>query len=177
MSVFLQPIANIAVTSSGGAGGYSFTNIPQTYTDLFIVLSARSVGSGTSTDIRAYTNNNTQMSDTNLYGNGSGYSSTRESTAAGAFYAGTIPASGATSNTFGNTQIYVSNYTSSNAKSFIIDSVAESNTSIINNGLVLSAATMQMSGNPITFINFYSDGGNFAQYSTAYLYGVLRQGV
>ena len=126
MSVFLQPIY-MQTVGAGGAGSVKFNNIPQNFTDLKVEISGR--GASNPNSIQAdvlvmYINNNVSniYGATQLYGNGSGVYSNRISSQPNTFI-GTAPSSGATANTFGNTEIYISNYSGSNSKQIIYDSI------------------------------------------------------
>jgi hypothetical protein len=80
----------------------------------------------------------------------------------------------ATASTFGNCEIYIPNYTSSNFKSVSIDGVSETNatgaTTLLTAGLWSNTAA-------ITSIALAGNGGEtILQYSTFYLYGVAKLG-
>jgi len=182
MSVFLQPLQTVTV-GSGGVSSITFNNIPQTYTDLKVLMSVRSsfatgtdafymrVGVGGSMD------GSSVYSNTRLYGNGSVAASDRYSGHTETFYYAAVPAGGVTSNTFSNAEIYISNYTSSNYKQIMLDNVSENNSASTNLELDLIAGLYRGTG-AITNLQFnLFNGGNFVQYSTFALYGVLRQGI
>jgi hypothetical protein len=156
---------------SGGAASIEFTNIPQTYTDLVVLISARSVRSAFIDYIRFDVNNNTgSIYNTKML---TGYGSTAASGADGPssyLWSGTVPAANATTSTFGNIQIYFTNYTGSTNKSISIDSVLENN-SATDNQLDLVAG-LASTTSAITSIKLYNQISNFAQYTTATLYGV-----
>jgi len=101
---------------SGGAASVTLPatgTIPQTYTDLKIVISARS-SYVTDPDVNIYAKFNgssTGYSSRAVFGNGSGAFSYSSTTAG---YTGLINASAATASTFGSTEIYIPNYTSTN---------------------------------------------------------------
>ena len=73
-----------------------------------------------------------------------------------------------TANTFGNGDIYITNYASSNTKTVSIDGVTENNAT----GSFAILSTGSWTTTAITSIKLESDGGTIAQYSTAYLYGI-----
>lgn len=163
----LKLISSVTV-GAGGATWIDFDSIPSTYTDLKLVLSGR------------FDNTNNYLSikvngDTGLYsyvsieltGNGS---------SAGAGGWGTAPywgfgnKSSYTSNTFGCTEIYFTNYAGSTQKSAAIDSVTENNTTGAN--MLISAGRWQ-STSAITSISVRPDApSNWVQNTTAYLYGI-----
>jgi len=162
-------ISSVTV-GSGGAANIEFTSIPQTYTDLKIVFSARMTNSTNVVDdvvisINSSTSNFTMR---RLFGSGSG---TPFSDTGGGNYnwISQSPNAGATTNTFGNAEIYIPNYTSSANKSISADSVSENNgtTAYAFLGAVLWSNTAA-----ITSISLGGFASNFAQYSTAVLYGI-----
>lgn len=151
--------------SSGGAANITFSNIPQNYDDLLIFVSGRTVGAFTeaSLDIR-FNGIATNYSMRMINGNGSS-----GTTASDTSFYGIIPGASATANIFGNAYIYIAKYASSNNKSVSVESVSENNST--------AAVTYNFGGSwansaAITSIALTSNGGNFAQYSTATLYGV-----
>lgn len=164
-------LATVTV-GSGGAADITFSSIPATYTDLLMVASTRSTVSGTYDTMAMQFNGSTasNYSARLLYGDGASAASASSSSNSFINFAGYAVASLATSNTFSNNVFYIPNYTSSNAKSLSIDGVTE------NNGTTALAdltAGLWSLTNAITSIKLYSaNAGNFAQYSTATLYGI-----
>jgi len=152
---------------SGGASAIDFTSIPQTYTDLRLVVSSRSTGTGVSTRYVAvsFNSNTSNYSYRRVYGNGSSTGSDNGSLR----IIGTIPGSTATASVFGSLQLYVPNYTSANNKSYSCDSVEENNATGAEQDLI---AGLWSNTSAITSISLTSDVGNFAEYSTATLYGI-----
>jgi len=170
MSVFLQPLQTVTV-GSGGASSVTFSNIPQTYTDLLIKISARATIAAISDSIAIYPNgSSSNLSETYIQGNGSSASSFRDS-----YCVVRTSGSSATSNTFSNSEIYIPNYTSSNYKSMILESTAENNATTEYFGL---GAGLWSNTAAITSLQLYQlSGTNFVQYSEFSLYGILRQGI
>ena len=158
-------ISSVTV-GSGGAANIEFTSIPGTYTDLVLKLSARTPDAVAARRIDLSFNSSTS----NFTGR------TLEAEPNSVFSYSNIPrmvgyANGTswTANTFNSTEIYIPNYTSSNNKSWSVDAVTENNatTSILS----LHAGLWSNSA-AITAIKLTLTSGNFAQYSTAYLYGI-----
>jgi len=147
----------------------TFSSIPQTYTDLVLVTSLRSARSAGFEEYRIYFNGaNSNLSSRYLEGDGgSGASGT---TANG--YIGIGNSNTSTSNTFSNQQIYIPNYTSSNAKSYSSDSVSETNGSTAYSDLVAGLWNQTAAITSLTIIN--GTGNNWVQYSSATLYGILK---
>jgi len=152
---------------SGGAATIDFTSIPQTYTDLKIVASART-NSVTITESCKITFNAITTGYTNRYLFGDGSSASSGTGTDSAVFR--IPALNATASVFGNGEVYIPNYTSANYKSLSDDSVAENNAA--GAGLILSANLMSNTA-AITSIKITPlVGGSFVQYTTATLYGI-----
>lgn len=172
MSVFLQPIYTQTVDTSFPTA-ITFNNIPQTFTDLVIKHSSRtSASAGTIWDSPFINFNGltTNQSDTFLFGNGASAGSARDTRMYGTVY-GTSTNS-ATSNTFGNSEIYIPNYTSSNFKSSTGHGVTENAST--TSGIALTA-NLWRSTAAITSITITpSSGAGFLQYSTFSLYGILK---
>lgn len=163
MPTTYKKIATVTV-GSGGASSISFSSIPQTYTDLQLLISGRDNDPG-------------YASAFHLSFNGTGWGSNREFYSYGGSVAtGTTSGetagtgAGATASTFGNASVYIPNYTSSNSKSISSDSVAENNSST-NAYLVFHAGNSGVTA-AITSISIAPGGALFSQYSTATLYGI-----
>ena len=156
-----EAIATVTV-GSGGASTIDFTSIPSTYTDLKLVLSGRSTSSGTVASIK-FNNSSANFSGIWLVGTGS---SALSGTGADYFR---INWSASTSNTFGNTEIYIPNYAGSNNKSFSSDGSSENNATEAYANFIAGLWSQTTAINQITLT---PNAGNFAQYSTATLYGI-----
>jgi hypothetical protein len=162
-------IATVTV-GSGGASYVEFTSIPQTYTDLVIKVSARSTQASTATDILMQLNGTTaNYSNRRLYGNGSATASNTNDYGTDEAQAGGASSANNTASTFGNTEIYIPNYTSSNNKSWSSDAVTENNAT---GAYQFLDASLLSNTAAVTSIKLYCGSGNFAQYSTATLYGI-----
>jgi hypothetical protein len=164
------PISTVTVGSTSVAS-IDFTGIPQTYTDLMIVLSSRADANPYSTnyaDVRIRFNSNT-----------SSYTWRNVATENGSTaVSGTdtkivaqMPSSAATSSTFGSVSLYIPNYTSSNNKSISINSVTENNATGAN---LTMAAGLWSNTSPISEVNLIGISANFVQYSSATLYGIRK---
>jgi hypothetical protein len=156
---------------SGTTASISFSSIPQIYTDLYLVLSA-STNRNENVDIGRLAFNGTTGNWSNRqligFGSGNGYSETGSSSY-GIFYG--ITGNAASTNTFGNTAIYIPNYTASTAKSVSMDWNFEANVTGAWNGL--TAALWNQSAS-ISSIELSAEFGSFVQYSSATLYGITR---
>jgi hypothetical protein len=164
-------ISSVTV-GAGGAATMDFTSIPQTYTDLKIVISARNTStSGNESQILLNVNaNGSNGSWRLLYGNGSGVFAGANS---GYLQPAHAPSANTTANTFGNSEIYFPNYTSStNYKSFSSDFVTENNAGTAGATIMGIYANLWSSNSAITQLTLTSNASDFVQYSTAYLYGI-----
>jgi hypothetical protein len=171
MPATYQLIETITV-GSGGAASIQFTSIPQTYTDLKIVCSTRLVLAAGTSSLGVFLN--TAASDTSyrwLRGNGSVAASGNDSGQQD-FYVGEVPATNATASVFGNTEIYIPNYTGSQQKSMSADSVSENNGTTafayFSSGLCTKTAAVTT----VTVRGFAGGSGNLVEFSSASLYGI-----
>ena len=165
-----KAIASTTV-GSGGASSITFSSIPQTYTDLVLLMSARQDANGAASILGRFNSSATGYSTRQLYGYGTTVGSTT-AVGGGTTYAdfGIQDNSGTTSNTFSNTLVYIPNYAGSNNKSYSVDSVSEDNTSI--NAFLILNAGLWSNTSAITSLTLTCQNGNFVQYVTAVLYGV-----
>jgi hypothetical protein len=162
---------------NASAASVTFSNIPQTgYTDLKIVFSARdnTSGGGVTNNIYLQFNGSggTAYSGRLLYGTGSSAFSVSNSTNAQTIFQYST-SEGATANTFSNGEIYIPNYTSSNAKSISADSVTETNAT----GAVTALSAGLWTGTAaITSVTLTPFSGSFIANSTFSLYGIAAVG-
>lgn len=164
----------IATTTvgSGGANSIQFTSIPQSYTDLCILLSLRSSSASGDSNCFIYFNGvtGTSYQTRRLLGSGSAASSDTFSSYPWVQVADKIPNATFTASTFANMMVYIPNYTSTNNKSVSVDWVSENNATAAQMGL---DAALFTTSSAITQIDI--DGtDNFVQYSTATLYGIKK---
>ena len=160
---------------AAGASSVEFTGIPQTgYTDLVVKTSVRDTFNANALDhwIR-FNSVTTNYTWRKVQGSGS-VASSSTATVDPYLVLGVGPGAAATANTFGNFEVYIPNYTSSNFKSISVDSVGENNGTqafqVLNAGLWSNTAA-------ITSIQLIpQSGGGWAPNSTFYLYGVAKLG-
>lgn len=172
MSVFLQPIYTQTIGST--AGSITFNNIPQTFTDLKIVVSSRHNNAGTiDSSVIRLNGDTTNYSDTLVYGTGTNIYSNRYT---GQTFIGYIADDGnsALGNTFSNWEIYIPNYTSSNYKQLLIDGVSENNTSTNDYQRQTFQGSLWRNTAAITSIFIGGYAGNPQQYSSYSLYGITK---
>ena len=173
MAATFKAIATVTV-GSGGSSSISFSSIPATYNDLCVLLSVRTTGDQASVNYcqlrMTYNGSSSSYSYRLQYGIaavGNGTLSSNSTTEV--TWAGAVNDSTSTSNTFASNMIYIQEYASSNYKSASHDGTSESNDSSVLNTLT---ASLWSNTSTITSITFTPETGNFAQYSTATLYGI-----
>lgn len=157
-------------TSSGSSNGITFTSIPQTYTDLLIVINYRSQYSGASDNLLLNANNtaNGNYSSTLLIGNGSSASSTRFTSDYYGSTCGYVPAASTASGTFGTTIIQVMNYTNTTTYK---TAITRSNT--VGTNTVAAVSLLRGTGAITELTPFvYGNAANLVSGSTATLYGI-----
>ena len=160
-----------ATVGSGGAAGIDFTSIPSTYTDLQILVSARSTSAVTGLGFYFQFNGSSSaiytLNELYAYSGGVG---PYKGTSLTDIFAGYIPGTSTTANTFNSSNIYIPNYTSSTNKPALIYTSWEHNgTTNWENDTI---AGLWASTAAINRVYIYPSSGNLAQYTTAYLYGI-----
>jgi hypothetical protein len=169
MPLQLYKIASSELTTT--ASTVTFSNIPQGYTDLKVVMSIRN-GANAETTGSVYFNGDTTDSNYSyrrLLGDGSSASSA--STAHSYIYYMTITSD--TANTFANCELYIPNYTSSTQKLVSAETATENNAT---GALAVMAAARWNNTAAITSVQvrpYTAGAGNFAANSTFTLYGIL----
>lgn len=166
-------IASKAVPTDGTTS-IAFTSIPSTYTDLQVVISARtSAGGAVANSIFMKMNALTTSiySQRALEGNGAAASSFTQSGVDSAVRVAIANGSSSTASTFSTSSIYIPNYAGSTNKSVSIDTAAETNATTQYMNLI---AYLVSSTAAITDLTFTTEAAatSFATYSTFYLYGV-----
>jgi hypothetical protein len=159
-------------TLASAAASIEFTSIPQTFTDLVLLVSGRGNSGTGSTQLQIQFNStgSSQYSDRTLGGSGSAaYSSSRSSQ--NVIFTTIIPLASYTSNTFSNGSIYIPNYTAAVNKSVSIDGVLENNATAANAEIVVG---LWANTAAITTINLQAGGTQFDTGSTVSLYGILK---
>jgi hypothetical protein len=159
-------------TLGTAAASIEFTSIPQTFTDLVVVASTRkSTTSNTNSSfLRFNSDSATNYRVIRLRGNGSSVESVSNQSRS-SITGGQTASSDYTANTFGNSTFYISNYTTSTAKSVSIDSVTENNATESYQEII---AGSYVGAGVITSISLEPDSGNFVTGSTISLYGITK---
>ena len=157
-------------TVTGSAADIVFSSIPQTFTDLQVLLSVK--GSAATSDLSALItqlNGSGSGSFRDLRGNGS---STNSNNNASSGQIGVLQRSGATG--FGSVSVYIPNYTGTTAKSISTDSVTENNATTAYQAITATLFSGITTGITSLLFGDGSAGGGFAVGSTASLYGILK---
>lgn len=164
----------IASATGGGSTVVDFNSIPQTFTDLVVLFSARAINTGGGGDTAAVLN-------IRFSGQSTGY-------ATGAFYsegttvfsAGTSGASQFAANTgyngvsslattFSNSMLYLANYTATVAKPVLLQTNSiQTATPVLGQW----GGAWTTTPDAITSIRFFNTTNSFSSTSTFYLYGI-----
>jgi hypothetical protein len=158
---------------AANASSVTFNSIPQTgYTDLVIKASVRSTIAEDAFGLRFNSDTGSNYNYRVIGGQGASASSFSGNSSM-MVAMGRQSESGYTANTFGNTEIYIPNYTSANQKSVSSDAVNENNATTARAQL---AAGLWTGTAAITTVQVVPGAGSFAQFSTFSLYGVSALG-
>jgi hypothetical protein len=152
-------------TQTVGAGGTTsidFNSIPQTYTDLYLVLSI--TAPGINSVLLKINGTTTNFTSRGVEGNGSAASSWVRANDIGGY-------NNTTANSFSSIAIYFSNYNSTTKnKAYSIETVAPANATLEYDDII---AGLWSSTAAITSLSIYNSGAQlWSQYSSASLYGV-----
>ena len=144
----------------------SLTSIPATYTDLLLVMSARSTHSGVADILIGFNTSTASFSARYLYGTGA---ATGSSTLAR--YLGAISGTPTTANTFGSNETYIPNYAGSTNKSYSTTNVIENNAA---SSSIYTEAIAGLWSNTaaIASIELATSSGSFLSGSSFQLYGI-----
>lgn len=159
------------LTASAASVTFDLTGVSG-YTDLRLVYSVRSTRSANDDAVFLRVNADTASNYSYRFLRGDGSSAGSGSASTTFIYAGQGPAANATSNTFGNMEVYIPNYSGSTAKSISVDAVSENNAT--GAWTMLAAGRWSQTG-AITSLTLYPETGpNFAAGSSFSLYGIAN---
>lgn len=155
-----------STVGSGGASSITFSSIPNTYTDLYLLVTSKVTSNNY---IKLNINSDTGSNYT--YKVLRGASGTPGSLAylTQSDWTGAALLFGYSDSDWTSSAVYIPDYASSRTKTFSSDSVQEANTSLVYYWL---GAGKWNSTAAITTIAIANQTQNFAQYSTAWLYGI-----
>ena len=156
-------------TLTVAAASIEFTSIPQTFTDLVLLSSARTDRAENFGDVITIRPNGSTsgISGRRLYGTGS----TSVSNTTSFIPAAMASTTNQTSNTFGNSICYIPNYTSANQKSFSLDGVSENNAV---SAIQIISAGLWTGTSAITSFILIAEFGALQIGSVFSLYGVTK---
>jgi hypothetical protein len=158
------------ITTNAPVSSVVFSSIPQTsYTDLKIVVSARTDQSGVIRSFKVQPNA-VDVTARRLGAEGSPFTAYSDSTIT--LY---CPGTGSTSNTYGNAEIYISNYNSTTAYKTLSSDIASENNAE-SAGLAMNAC-LYSANTAITSLTVLPSLGNFIAGCTFSLYGIAAFGV
>ena len=169
MPATYEPIASY--TSNGTQNPISFQSIPQTYTDLVVVINGRATGTSAEDTTLSYINSNTgtnNYSNTNFYTNGSSIISNRATNQV-YFGFGTHPGGTATANIFGTEILHFLNYTNSTTFKTVL---TQSSSDLNGSGSTFTTANLWRQTAAINRIDLYVSGPYWESGSTLTLYGI-----
>lgn len=170
MAVTHKLIQTITVTAAT-ASSMDFTSIPQTYTDLLLVVSMRTNYANVSDYVTISFNSSTSSYGFRpVYGDGTSALSANYTTSPSSRIISAAVGNTATANVFSNGMTYIPNYTSSSYKSYSCDYAREQNATGTELGL---GAGLWSNTAAITSISLTAwSGPLILQYSSASLYGI-----
>jgi hypothetical protein len=157
-------------TLGAAAASIEFTSIPQDGTDLVVFVSIRTESNAGFTwqSIKTQFNgSSSNLSSRILYGTGTAFDSFTDAAQILSWGSSNT----ATANTFGNTSLYVSNYTGSTNKTVSIDSVSENNAAA---AIQVTNAALWANTSAITSISFTSTTGNLSPGCLISLYKITK---
>jgi hypothetical protein len=162
-----------STVGSGGAADITFSSISSSYTDLCLKISMRTNRASTIDPVQIQFNGDTgsNYSYRSLWSESDGSVNSFSSGSPDRIDAQYAAANDTTANTFTNFEIYIPNYTSSNQKSTSYDSAHENNATT---AYLVMMANRWTGTAAINSIKIDPLNGNFVQYTTAYLYGIVK---
>lgn len=161
----------ISTTTVGSTAvpSITFTNIPQTYSDLKIVCSSRDDRAGTQNGVFVTINGSTaNFASQEMQFSGSGNGTSPQA----ARLVGYSVSSTGTSNYFTNFEIYIPDYTNTGVNKTLLSDCAQENNQ--QTAYLLYGAHLRSSTAAITEVALVPDTANFVQNTTATLYGIKR---
>lgn len=173
-----MPLATYALlgkitVGSSNAANIEFANIPQSYADLVLKGSARSTITNSNYGYWDFTINSStsNLSFRRIIGYNGGPGSNHASQNQ-LFVGSNTGFTGWGSDLFSNVELYVASYTSSNYKAISYDGVIENDSSTSEKAFQELSIVQWADSSAISSIKITPGSGNFAQYSTFYLYGI-----
>ena len=161
-------IISSQTVSGSSTSEVTFSSIPQTYTDLCLRFNARTI-QGVTDDAGYISINQTGYQTTNYTGTVLQHYTTTTTYAQNSSIYFVAPGNNATASTFGASEVYFSQYTTSGRKLAVIDSISDFGQANIYSHYGCFA---KVDTNPITSISILVNGTNYADGSKFFLYGI-----
>jgi hypothetical protein len=159
----VKSLIETVTVGAGGAASIEFAAIPQDGSDLVCVFSERHSTDGNT----RFTFNGSSSGYQQIRLSGTG-TSVNTDTYSGVFIYAEDQGASTTANTFGSAQVYVSNYTSSVAKSVSVELITENNATAADQYLIAGSWSGTAA---ITSLSVAASSG-FVQHTTASLYKI-----
>jgi hypothetical protein len=165
----MVPIGSINIVSNTQAQFLSFTNIPQTYQDLMLVLSMRGARAVSNINFHVTIASGQFFSGTTLYGDGATAASSRFSNGFDPTD-GSVPAASGSAGVFGSAVTHILNYSnSSNFKTTLTRWASD----VTGGGTTGLYANLVRVTSAVTSLNVYTDFADYwAAGTTVTLYGI-----
>ena len=166
-----------SITTSNAVSTVIFSSIPQTYTDLIVLMSARwnqnqESSSWSSYQVQFNGDSSANYGSTYGYGLGaSGAGGARGVNTAGV-QPGWVASTGTSANIFGNSRLYIPNYTNTHYKQIIGEGHVPNNTTTAMNSISASSWKSTAAINSLTFIYAGAPSNLWGPQSTFTLYGI-----
>jgi len=162
-------LVSTVTVGAGGASNITFSSIPQTATDLYVLVSFRAATTSSYSALRILPNASgsgftTKLLRTNM---------SNVTSISGAIdgLSGYVNLSSDTSNTFNNVSYYMPNYASAVVKAYSADAVTENNA--LQAFASITAGLWNNTG-AVTSLVIDAFGSTIQQYSTASLYTITK---
>lgn len=165
-------LLNSVTVGAGGSSSMNFNSISGSYTDLLLKVSARNSVDGAAWGLQfnGVTGNLNYVTKLE-FGDGS---SANPSNPSQTNYILSAYTTNVTGNGFDTFDIYIPNYTTSSPKSVFCDKTNSSTANGATVYITLTSGNWTSANAPIVNLSIITSTGTIAQYSTAYLYGILN---
>lgn len=163
-------LVGTVTVGAGGASTIEFAGIPQSATDLLLLVSARNTATNKAGWFRINSSSATNYNYSALRGDGSSVVAFFAMSEAQGYSIRTN-GSDLTANTFASTRVYFHNYAGNTVKKYSIDGVDEGNVSTTYQEMINGYWNQTAA---ITSLLLGNYGGSFAQNTVASLYTITR---
>jgi hypothetical protein len=159
------------LTGNGSVNPLSFQNIPQTYTDLILVIYGRATSANTADQTLAYLNANTGTSNySGTYFTTNGTSATSSRASSGTYFQfGVHPGGNSTAGNFGIEILHFMNYTNTTNFKTVLN---RSGYDLNGSGEIYDSVHLWRQTAAINRIDMYTSTNNWATGTVMSLYGI-----